>query len=131
MSPIPINQSVNVTTTLALIGTPLVLNGRCRDISMAVQNTGAAALNGFKIQRQFLDNGPWVDWLSGTDFATATSKCCASGGVSGNLLSTLSAGATAWVDCDPGAVVAVQFLASAASATTLSLTGGARLERAE
>ncbi|MGA2232318.1 MAG: hypothetical protein ABSH22_15580 [Tepidisphaeraceae bacterium] len=131
MDPIAINQTVSVTTSLAVIGTPLVLNGIGRDISLAIANTGSAALTGFKIQRQFIDNGPWVDWMANTDFQTATSKCCASGGTSGNVVNTLAAGATGWIDFDPGAAVAVQFLASAASATTLTLTGGARLAHSE
>jgi hypothetical protein len=129
MDPIPINQTVTVGTTLAVIGTPLTLNGACRDVSLSIQNTGSAALTGFKIQRQFIDNGSWVDWLAGTDFNTATSKCSASGGTSGNPVYSLPAGATAWIDFDPGGAVAVQFLASAASATTLLVTGGARLNR--
>jgi hypothetical protein len=131
MAPIPINQTASVGTVLAVIGTPLTLNGIVRDVSLSIQNTGSAALTGFKIQRQFLDNGPWVDWLAGTDFNTATAKCNASGGTSGNPVATLPAAATAWLDFDPGAVVAIQFLASAAAATTLVLTGGARLEHSD
>jgi hypothetical protein len=131
MDPIAINQTVSVTTSLAVVGTPVALNGIGRDVSLAVANTGSSALTGFKIQRQFIDNGPWVDWLANSDFATATSKFSASGGSSGNLVNTLPAGATGWIDFDPGAAVAVQFLASAASATTLSLNGGARLIRRE
>jgi len=128
MSPIPINQTVSVGTTLAVIGAPILLNGAGRDVSLEVKNTGSAALTGFKIQRQFIDNGDWVDWLTNTDFDTATSKCSASGGASGNKLYSLGAGLIAWLDFDPGAVVAVQFLASASAATTLLLSGGARLE---
>jgi len=127
MAPIPLNQTVSVGTTLAVVGTPVVLNGVGRDVSLEVKNTGSAALTAFKIQRQFIDNGDWVDWLANTDFNTATTKCSASGGTSGNAVSTLAAGSSAWIDFDPGAVVAVQFLASAALATTLVLTGGARL----
>ena len=127
MAPIPINQTVSVGTTLAVIGTPIVLNGVGRDVSLEIKNTGSSALTGFKIQRQFIDNGDWVDWLANTDFNTATSKCCASGGSSGNAVATLGAGLSAWLDFDPGAVVAVQFLAVAGAATTLVLTGGARL----
>lgn len=131
MAPIPIHQTVAVGTTLAPIGTPLVLNGVGRDISLSLQNTGSVALTAFKIQRQFIDNGPWVDWLAGSDFDTATSKCSASGGTSSVKVYTLAAGATAWIDFDPGAAVAVQFLASASAATTLVLAGGARIERME
>jgi hypothetical protein len=131
MAPIPINQTVSVGTGLAVIGVPLVLNGVGRDVSIEINNTGSAALTGFTIQRQFIDNGNWVNWLTGADFNTATSKCCASGGTSGNAVATLPAGSSAWIDFDPGAVVAVQFLASAAAATTLVITGGARLLYAE
>jgi hypothetical protein len=131
MAPIPINQTVAVGTTLAVIGSPIVLNGVGRDVSLSIQNLGAAALTGFKIQRQYIDGGAWVDWLAGADFNTATGKCCPSGGTTGNVVYTLPAGSTAWLDFDPGGVVAVQFLASAASATTLALTGGARLENPE
>jgi hypothetical protein len=131
MAPIPINQTVSVGTTLAPIGTPLTLNGVGRDVSLAVKNTGSAALTGFKIQRQLIDGGDWIDWLAGTDFDNATTKCCASGGTSGNKVYALPASGIAWLDFDPGAAVAVQFLASAASATTLLLTGGARLDSAE
>ena len=110
MSPIPVNQTVSVTTSLAVIGTPLVLNGVARDVSLEIKNTGAAALTGFKIQRQFTDNGDWVDWIANTDFSTATAKCNASGGTSGNKVYALAAPAhTAWIDFDPGAAVAVQF----------------------
>jgi hypothetical protein len=129
MAPIPVNQTVTVGTTLAVIGTPLPLAGVADQISLEIKNTGSAALTGFKIQRQFTDNGDWVDWLANTDFNTATSKLSASGGTSGNAISTLAAGASAWLDFDPGAVVAVQFLASAASATTLLIAGGVRLHR--
>ena len=128
MTPIPINQTVSVGTTLAVIGTPLLLNGCGRDVSLEVKNTGAAALTGFKIQRQFIDNGDWVDWLTNNDFDTATAKCSASGGTTGNKLYFLGPGLIAWLDFDPGAAVAVQFLASATAATTLLLAGGARLE---
>jgi len=128
MSPIPVNQTVAVGTTLAVIGTPLVLNGVAHDVSLELKNTGSAALTGFKIQRQFIDSGDWVDWLTNNDFDIATSKCSASGGTSGNHVYSLPAGGQAWLDFDPGAVVAVQFLASAASATTLVITGGVRLE---
>jgi hypothetical protein len=131
MAPIPINQTVSVGTTLAPIGTPLSLNGVGRDVSLAVKNTGSAALTGFKIQRQLIDNGDWIDWLANTDFDNATTKCCASGGTSGNKIYALPAASIAWLDFDPGAAVAVQFLASAASATTLLLTGGARLDSAD
>jgi hypothetical protein len=131
MSPIPINQTVAVGTTLAPIGVPIVLNGIGHDVSLEIKNTGSAALTGFKIQRQFIDNGDWVDWLTNNDFDTATSKCSASGGASGNKVYALSAASMAWLDFNPGAVVAVQFLASAASATTLLLAGGVRLENQE
>jgi len=131
MAPIPINQTANVGTTLAAIGTPITLNGLGRDVSVAIQNTGSNALTHFKIQRQHFDGAPWVDWLADTDFATATSKCCASGGSAGNLPQTLPAGSTAWIDFDPGAVVAIQFCAAATSATSLILQGGARLETME
>jgi hypothetical protein len=131
MSPIPVNQIVAVGTSLAPVGSPIILNGVARDVSLEVKNTGAAALTGFKIQRQFIDNGDWVDWLTNTDFDTATTKCNASGGTSGNKIYALAAGNIAWLDFDPGAVVAVQFLASAASATTLLLAGGVRLENQE
>jgi hypothetical protein len=131
MAPIPINQTVAVGTTLAVIGTPIVLNGVGRDVSLSIQNLGAAALTGFKIQRQFIDGGAWVDWLAGTDFNFATAKCSASGGPSGYAIYSLPAACIAWLDFDPGGVVAVQFLASAASATTLALAGGARLDTHE
>jgi hypothetical protein len=131
MAPIPINQTVTVGTSLAVIGVPLSLNGVGRDVSLEIKNTGSAALTAFKIQRQFIDKGDWVDWLTNTDFDTATGKCSASGGTSGNKVYALAAGAIAWIDFDPGAVVGVQFLAAAASATTLLLAGGARLERKE
>ena len=127
MAPIPINQTVTVPTTLAVIGIALPLAGVADQISLQFKNTGSAPLTAFKIQRQFTDNGDWVDWLANTDFNTATSKCCASGGSSGNAVATLGAGLSAWLDFDPGAVVAVQFLAVAGAATTLVLTGGARL----
>jgi|GEM_PF-7115411 len=129
MDPIPVNQSVSVGSTLAVIGSPITLNGLGRDVSIAVKNTGAAALTGFKIQRQLIDNGDWIDWLANNDFDTATSRFSASGGTSGNKLYSLAAGAIAWLDFDPGAAVAVQFLASCGSATTLLLTGGARLQK--
>jgi hypothetical protein len=131
MSPIPINQVVAVSTTLAPIGSPITLNGVGRDVSLQIKNTGAAALTAFKIQRQFIDNGDWIDWLTNTDFDTATSKCSASGGTTGNKIYTLGATNSAWLDFDPGAVVAIQFLASAASPTTLLLAGGVRLENQE
>lgn len=128
MDPIPINQTVTVGTTLAPIGTPLVLNGRGRDVSVSIQNTGSVALTGFAVQRQYIDGGSWVNWLTGTDFDTPTSKSSASGGTSGSHVYSVAPAATAWIDFDPGAVVAVQFLASASAATTLVLTGGVRLE---
>jgi hypothetical protein len=131
MAPIPINQTVAVGTTLAVIGSPVILNGIGRDVSLAVKNTGAAPLTGFRIQRQLLDGGDWIDWLADNDFDNATTKFSASGGASGNKVYALPAGAIAWLDFDPGAAVAVQFLASASAATTLVLSGGARLERPE
>jgi hypothetical protein len=131
MAPIPINQNVTVGTTLAPVGTPLVLNGACRNVSLSIVNTGSAALTGFAIQRQFVDGGIWLNWLTGTDFDTPTSKCNASGGSSGSHVYSVAPAASAWIDFDPGAAVAVQFLASASAATTLTLAGGARLEDAE
>lgn len=120
---ITINQTgVPVTTSLAAVGN--VIPTPARFVTLQIQNTGANALTHFAIYRQFA-NGLIVPWLADTDFATATSKCSASGGTSGNPPNTLPAGQTAWIDLDVGITTGIQVYAQAGTATTINLFGAA------
>ena len=123
----PINQANQaVGTSLAAVGSPIALNGAGRLVSILLSNTGSYALTHLSIYRQYSPNGAFVPWLADTDFQTATSKCSASGGTSGNAPNTLPAGDLAWIDLDCGLVNAIQIYAQAGTATTLTITGNSR-----
>ncbi len=88
-----------------------------------INAAGSSATNNFLIVRQLHDAGGWLNYLGGTDFQTATSKCIAS--IPGPH--QLPAGQSAWVDVDCGSAVMVQLWASVASGTAvLSVFGGGR-----
>ena len=128
------NQNVT-STTLAQVMT-INVGGMANLVSIGILNTGAAALNGFAIARQFVDGGPFFYYLGGTDFNTATSKLSASAANSGvtpplSPPQSLPAGnattQAAWIDFDPGACTVIQLLASVASGTaTLTIEGAVR-----
>ena len=125
-APIPF-QALNVsvgTSLTKLIEIPLA--GLDRDISFEIANAaGSATTSNFVIMRKLHDCGDWLNYLSGSDFATATSKFDAS--TPGPQ--ALPAGQSAWVDVDCGAAVAVQLWAAVASGTaTLNVYGGGRTE---
>ena len=125
-APIPF-QATNVTvgTSLTkLIEIPLA--GLDRDISFEIVNAGGSATtNNFVIVRRLHDAGDWLNYLGGTDFTAATSKCTSS--TPGPH--ALPGGQNAWVDVDCGAAVAVQLYASVASGTAVvSVYGGARIK---
>jgi hypothetical protein len=125
-APIPF-QALNIsvgTTLTKLIEIPLA--GLDRDISFEIANAaGSATTSNFAIYRKLHDQGDWLPYLGGSDFATATTKCTAS--TPGPQ--ALPAGESAWVDVDCGAAVAVQLWAAVASGTaTLSVYGGGRTE---
>ena len=125
-SPIPF-QALNIsvgTSLTKLIEIPLA--GLDRDISFEIASApGSATTNNFLIMRKLHDNGDWLNYLGGSDFATATTKSTAS--TPGPQ--ALPAGQSAWVDIDCGAAVAVQLWAAVASGTaTISVYGGGRTE---
>ena len=117
-------NNVTVGPTLTLLAT-VSLAGLDRDVSFEVQSGGGSATtNNFVLVRKLHDAGDWLDYLGGTDFATATSKCVSSTPGPHQL----PAGTSAWVDVDCGAAVAIQLWASVASGTAvLSVFGGARV----
>jgi hypothetical protein len=117
-------NNVSVGTTLTLVAT-VSLAGLDRDVSFEVQSAaGSATTNNFVLVRKLHDAGDWLDYLGGTDFATATSKCVSS--TPGPQ--ALPAATSACVDVDCGAAVAIQLWASVASGTAvLSVFGGARV----
>jgi len=125
-SPIPFQANlITVGATLTkLIEVPLA--GLDRDISFQIINlTGGSTLSNFVITRRLHDNGDWLNYLGGTDFATPTNKCVASNPGPHNLPASQSA----WVDVDCGAAVAIQLWAQVASGTaTVSVLGGARVK---
>ena len=121
-------QSTNVTVgpALTLVAT-VPLAGLDRDVSFEVSSAAgsAAATNNFVVARKLHDAGDWLNYLGGTDFATATSKCVASNPGPHQL----PPGGNCWVDLDCGAAVAIQLWASVASGTaTVSVFGGARIK---
>jgi hypothetical protein len=124
-APIPF-QAVNIavgTSLTKLLEIPLA--GLDRDISFELFSAaGSATTNNFVILRRLHDSGDWLNYIGGSDFATATSKCTSS--TPGPQ--ALPANQSAWVDIDCGAAIAVQLWASVASGTaTLSVYGGARI----
>ncbi len=119
------STSITVGTALTLLA-QVPLAGLDRDISFEVFNAaGSATTNNFVIVRKLHDAGDWLNYLGGTDLATATSKCIASTPGPHQL----PAGQTAWVDVDCGSAVAVQLWASVAAGTAvLSVFGGGRVK---
>ncbi len=117
-------NNVTVGTALTLV-TTVSLAGLDRDVSLQVLSAaGSAPTNDFVLTRKLHDAGGWLPYLGGADFDTATSKCVASSPGP----HALPAGASAWVDVDCGAAVAIQLWASVASGTAvLSVFGGARV----
>jgi hypothetical protein len=117
-------NNITVGTSLTLLA-QVPLAGLDRDISFELSNAaGSATTSNFVIVRKLHDQGDWLNYLGGTDFATATSKCIASTPGPHQL----PAGQTAWVDVDRGSAVAVQLWASVASGTAvLSVFGGGRV----
>ena len=140
MAPVPIVATGNVTgTALSVVGNSIYLNGQADLVSIGITNTGAAALSGFAIARQYVDGGPFFYHVGGTDFSTPVSG---GPGVLGASISnssvspplsppqSLPAGnATtqgAWIDYNPGPATAIQFMASVMSGTaTLVISGAA------
>ena len=124
-APIPFqaNNIVVGTSLTKLIEIPLA--GLDKDVSFELQNAaGSSTTNNFVITRRLHDNGAWLNYLGGVDFANATSKCTAS--TPGPH--ALPANQSAWVDLDCGAAVTIQLWASVASGTaTMSVFGGARV----
>lgn len=123
-APIPFQvSSVTVGTALTkLIEIPLA--GLDKDMSFQLLNVSGSTTNNFLITRRLHDNGDWLNYLGGADFANATSKCNASAPGP----HALPAGQSAWVDVDCGAAVAIQLWASVASGTAVvSVFGGARV----
>jgi hypothetical protein len=118
-------NNINVGTTLTLI-CQIPLAGLDHDISFEVSNAaGSSTTNNFVIIRKLHDSGDWLNYLGGSDFATATSKCIASTPGPHQL----PAGQTAWVDVDCGSAVSVQLWASVASGTAvISVYGGGRVK---
>jgi hypothetical protein len=124
-APIPF-QAVNVLVGTALTKLlELPLAGLDGNISFELFSAaGSATTNNFSILRRLHDSGDWLNYISGSDFATATSKYTPS--IPGPQ--ALPAGQSAWVDVDCGAAIGVQLWASVASGTaTLTVYGGARL----
>ena len=117
-------NNVTVGPTLTLLAT-VSLAGLDRDVSFQVASAaGSAATADFVIVRKLHDAGSWLNYLGGTDFATATAKCVSSSPGPHQL----PGGGSAWVDVDCGAAVAVQLWARVATGTaTLSVFGGARV----
>jgi hypothetical protein len=119
-------QAVNVTVGTSLTKVLEVpLAGLDRDISFELSNAaGSATTNNFVILRRLHDLGDWLNYIGGSDFGTATSKCTSSSPGP----NALAAGQNAWVDVDCGAAIGVQLWASVASGTAvLTIYGGARL----
>ena len=78
-APIPFqaNNIVVGTSLTKLIEIPLA--GLDKDVSFELQNAaGSSTTNNFVITRRLHDNGAWLNYLGGVDFANATSKCTAS-----------------------------------------------------
>jgi hypothetical protein len=116
-------NNITVGTSLTqLLQFPLA--GLDRLISFQLINAaGSSTLNNFLIVRQLHDAGNWLNYLGGTDFQTATSKCIASTPGPHQL----PAGQSAWVDVDCGAAVMIQLWASVASGSAVvSVFGGGR-----
>lgn len=61
--------AVSSTTTTV---TSLVLGGRAQMLVFEVSVAGTLTLNGFKVQCRDHSTGSWYDYLSGTDFDSAT-----------------------------------------------------------
>ncbi len=127
--PAPFNQvqpAVTVGASLMDVFT-FPFGGIERDLTILITNTGNTnATNNLAILRQFTDGGPWIPWLSGTDFSTATGRYSPSVNPAPNAI---GAGQTAFVDFDPGACVAIKAQASSASGTTVQVTLCGRIER--
>jgi hypothetical protein len=125
-APIPF-QAPNITvgTTLTLL-IEIPLAGLDPNISFEVSNAlGSSTTNDFVIARKLHDAGDWLNYLGGSDFAAATSKCISSTPSPAEL----PAGQSAWVDVDCGTAVAVQLWASVASGSAvISVFGGARIK---
>ncbi len=116
-------NNVTVGTALTLLAT-VPLAGLGGLVSFEVQSAaGSATTADFVIVRKLHDAGDWLNYLGGTDFATATSKSVSSTPGPHQL----PAGGNAWVDVDCGAAIAIQLWASVAAGTAmLSVFGGAR-----
>lgn len=126
LAPAYVTQTATTVNSSATTLGTLQINGEAASpISISIENTGGTAFNAFTITRQFRDGGPFVPWISNTDFNTATFTYNASGGLDGSVPQSLPAGSVAWVDCNTGGVAAMQFVASvAAGSTTCIIAGG-------
>ena len=125
-APIPFQaNAVVVSTTLTKL-IEVSLAGLDKDISFEIVNAaGSSTTSNFVILRRLHDAGDWLNYIGGSDFATATSKCTSSSPGP----HALPAGQSAWVDVDCGAAVGIQLWAAVASGTaTLSVFGGARVK---
>jgi hypothetical protein len=116
-------NNITVGTSLTML-LQIPLYGLDRLISFQLTNAaGSATTNNFLIVRQLHANGAWLNYLGGTDFEVATSKCIASSPGPHQL----PAGQSAWVDVDCGQTVAVQLWASVgAGSAVLSVYGAGR-----
>lgn len=123
-------QAINIVAALAgtgslelLGGAPVPLDPRITDLlTVTIKNTstGTDALVHFKIQVQVYPGGPFVDYLSDSDFGTGTNNMlfCSSGG-----LTTLAAGTTALLMIRTGPLYGVQFYAQGANTITITILG--------
>lgn len=120
----PFNKKLTVTALAALTDLMTIpVNGLLREATITIDNTnGTNATNGLAIFRQHDDGGPWIPWLSGTDFNTATSAYSPSNNPPPNAVPV---GQIGFVDIKPGAVNAIKIQLSSAVGTTvvLSLAG--------
>ncbi len=121
--PFQANRITVGTALTKLIEIPLA--GLDPSISFELSSAaGSATTNNFVIVRKLHDAGDWLNYLGGSDFNAATTKCTSS--TPGP--NALPAGQSAWVDVDCGAAVAVQLWASVESGSAvLSVFGGARI----
>ncbi len=62
-----VSESITITTSYVDILT-LILDGRADVLNLELENTGAAALTGFKVLLKDHADGEWYDFLSGVDF---------------------------------------------------------------
>lgn len=116
----PYTQSATVTVTSSLTDVLIMqANGLMHDATVTINNTGSNATTGLAILRQHDANGPWLPWLSGTDFATATSRYNPSINPAPNAV---PAAGTGWVDLKPGAVTGIKVQVASTSGTTVTVT---------